>query len=335
MLTNDPRAARRDEQRRGLVGIGGTRTISLGFVAGTSYSGSTLLSFLLNAQPDVASIGEVAWAIRKENPGGYECSCGATLDTCQFWLAVSREMNRRGHIFDANHWDTAFEVTPNRLVRRLAVRPLGNNFADQARDDLVRKVTGWGRRLAEIGRRNTALIDSIAGITGASTFIDASKDPTRVRFLRQYCSIEPYVIHLVRDSLAFVNSARKNDKGARAFYNAILWWNRTAWHMERLRRTTSPERWLLVRYEDLCANPEVELKRILQFLGVAGGPPVLEFRQSSHHIIGNRMRRSELSQIRLDTSWRDELSKAQVDQIVARTRKYRQRFGYLDGAREI
>jgi Sulfotransferase family len=157
-------------------------------------------------------------------------------------------------------------------------------------------------------------------------FVDASKDPARVRMLRKYGHIEPYVIHLLRDSPAFVNSFIKNDRQKLA--TAIRWWNRTIWQLERLKATLPPNRWLLVRYEDLCANPEVEIQRVLRFLGVPTERPNLDFRHSSHHIIGNKMRLGDDSKIQLDTSWRDELSKNQVIEIEARTARYRKAFGY-------
>jgi hypothetical protein len=307
---------------------------AFGYIGGTSFSGSTLLSFLLNAQPGVTSTGEVAWSVPRKNPGNYPCSCGATLDTCQFWSDVTRLMQRKQLLFDADHWNTAFDVTANRWVRKIAVRSLGSNSVEEVRDYLVRKIPVWGTHLAEIGRRNRALFDSIVDITGAAAFVDASKDPVRVRLLREYCAIEPYVIHLVRDSPAFVNSAIKKDNSVRSFGVAIGWWNATARRMERLRRTTSPERWLLVRYEDLCTNPKAEIKRVLDFLGVAAVAPVLEFRSTSHHIIGNRMRLGDSSQIRLDSSWQTELSKIQLDQIVRSTMKYRQVLGYAGSERD-
>lgn len=299
---------------------------TFGYIGGTSSSGSTLLSFLLNAQSGVASVGEVAWSVRRVSPGHFPCSCGANIENCEFWLNVSREMERRGYIFDAEHWNTAFRVSENRVLQRVAVRSLASSTADRFRDRIIHKVPGWGKHLEEIGARNAALAASVAAVTGASVFIDASKDPARVRLLREYAKIEPYVIHLVRDAPAFVTSFIRKD--ASKVGAAIRWWNRTAWQMEGLKQSIPAQRWLFVRYEDLCAKPEIEMTRILQFLGVAAGAPVLDFRQKSHHIIGNKMRLADSSQIRLDTAWRDQLSENQIHQIMAGTLKYRKVFGY-------
>lgn len=302
-----------------------------GYIGGTSFSGSTLLSFLLNAQPGLTSIGEVAWSVRKVNPGEYPCSCGATLGTCQFWIEVSREMSRRRHLFDADHWNMSFEPATNRWIRRLVSRSLGSNIVDQVRDDLVRTVPGWAKHLEEIGERNFALADSITVITRASAFVDASKDPSRIRLLSRYSTPQLKVIHLLRDSPAFVNSVVK--KGSVSLESGVHWWNSTAQHMERLRSMTPEHRWLRVSYENLCTNPEQEIKRVVRFFGVAETPPVLNFRSVSHHIIGNRMRLSELSEIRLDDSWRDELTGSQLRYIKRKTRKHRLLLGYSDDER--
>lgn len=298
---------------------------AFGYIGGTSFSGSTLLSFLLNAQPGLTSIGEVAWSVRKVNPGEYPCSCGATLDTCQFWIDVSREMRRRGHLFDASHWHMSFVPPTNRFIRQLVSRSLGSNIADQVRDNLVCMVPGSGKRLAEIGQRNAALADSITAITSASAFVDASKDPSRIRLLWRYIP-ELHVIHLVRDSPAFVNSVVR--KGSVSLEAAVRWWNSTTRHMERLRRIIPEHRWLRVSYENLCTNPEREIERVLRFLGVAKTSPVLDFRGAPHHIIGNRMRLNGSSEIRLDDSWRNELSDSQLQYITKATRERRILLGY-------
>jgi hypothetical protein len=240
-------------------------------------------------------------------------------------------MQQRGHRFAPDHWDTAFEVSAaHKLVRKMAVRSLGTNFAEALRDDLVRRLPGWGKHLAEIGERNSALVDSIVSVTAAQAFVDASKDPNRLRFLREYCRLEPYVIHLVRDSPGFVHSAIKKPEDRMSVDIAIRWWNGTLRHMERLRKTIPAERWLVLRYEDLCANPATELSRVLEFLGVSGATPVLDYRRASHHIIGNAMRLGESSEIRLDASWREGLTAEQRAQIMTATTKYRRIFGYLD-----
>ena len=71
------------------------------YVVGTSFTGSTLLSFLLNLHPQIVSVGECDpnfsnWS----DPNEFPCSCGRTLAACPFWTAVDEEMAERGLRFD-------------------------------------------------------------------------------------------------------------------------------------------------------------------------------------------------------------------------------------------
>ena len=64
------------------------------FIASLSHSGSTLLDLMLNAHPDVASVGELKQLgrfARLEKPNRrLRCTCGAdSLLTCEFWTKVS------------------------------------------------------------------------------------------------------------------------------------------------------------------------------------------------------------------------------------------------------
>ena len=64
--------------------------IDLVYIASPSYSGSTLLTFLLNAHRDVATMGELKWGpIDLET---YCCSCGELLTACPFWQDVARRV---------------------------------------------------------------------------------------------------------------------------------------------------------------------------------------------------------------------------------------------------
>ena len=48
----------------------------------SSYSGATLLAFLLGAHPQIATIGEMDGLIPRENPDEYFCSCGQLIKRC-------------------------------------------------------------------------------------------------------------------------------------------------------------------------------------------------------------------------------------------------------------
>ena len=67
------------------------------YIAGTSHSGSTLLDLMLNAHPEIISVGELVNLARhleykKPHKKRYtSCSCGApSLWQCDFWSRVNK-----------------------------------------------------------------------------------------------------------------------------------------------------------------------------------------------------------------------------------------------------
>ncbi len=68
------------------------------YIAGAAHSGSTLLDLMLNAHPDIVSVGEVLKLNRQlayrdpERKTYAPCSCGApSLLQCEFWSAVDAQ----------------------------------------------------------------------------------------------------------------------------------------------------------------------------------------------------------------------------------------------------
>jgi hypothetical protein len=301
------------------------------YVAGTSFTGSTLLSFLLNLHPRIVSVGEMTGPFRGvEDRSAYPCSCGASLSECPFWTAVGTEMTGRGLRFDPDHWDMRYDPD-TRFGRRLIRDSLGSNRADSLRDAAVQHAPVLGRHVREIARRNEALVASARAVAGKPVFADASKDVSRARLLDRTTDLSPYVVHLVRDSLGFVASKKsrawKNPRGAEVDH-ASRYWNRRSAQANQLFEALPPERRLRVRYEDLCTDPEREFGRICELLGLEKLPGPYEFLSGDHHIIGNRMRLSSSSEIVLDERWRTILSEEEAETVRSSTNRHRQAFGY-------
>ena len=304
------------------------------YVAGTSFTGSTLLSFLLNLHPQIVSVGEMTGPFRGvTDRRAYPCSCGEALSECPFWTAVGEEMAGRGLRFDPDHWDLRFDPD-NTFSRRLLTSSLRSNRADAIRDTVVEHAPLLGKHVRSISRRNEALVASARAVAGKPVFVDASKNINRARQLDRTSRLEPHVVHLVRDSLGFVASkksrAAKNPRAAREgrVGDASRYWNRRSAQAERLFAALPPERRLRVRYEDLCTDPEREFGRICGMLGLEKLPGPYEFLAGDHHIIGNRMRLSSSSEIVLDERWRSILTEEEAEAVRRSTSRHRQAFGY-------
>ena len=57
------------------------------YILAPSFSGSTLLTYLLAQHPRVATVGELK-ATRMGSIDEYRCSCGEPMRTCEFWQAL-------------------------------------------------------------------------------------------------------------------------------------------------------------------------------------------------------------------------------------------------------
>ena len=296
------------------------------FVVGTGYSGSTLLAFLLNAHPQIASVSEATgpydlW----EDQRNYPCSCGRTLAECDFWRRVGAEMEARGFDFGPNRWDLRFRLSTHPVAYQLLTQPLRSNTLDALRDRAVMSVPAWRRALEEKARRNEAFVDSVLAVTGKRVFLDASKPAARARYFHRLTSFDLRVIHLVRDSLGFVDSWTSRGN---SLLSGLRYWTRTAGHARRLERLIAPDRFLRVRYEDLCRDVESELGRIARFADLPPQQGPVDFRAAEHHMIGGEMRLESSSQVRLDERWRERLTPSQVSRIRGFTGRHRRRFGY-------
>lgn len=296
------------------------------YVVGSGYSGSTLLAFLADAHPRIASVGEATGPVRRDDPGAYPCSCGRPLAACPFWADVGAAMRRRGHEFGPGRWELAFQVGASRALRQLAIQSLRHNRLDALRDAAVLRVPGWGARLRALARRNAAFVESVLEASGKEVLVDATKDPARGRLLLRTPGLDVRIVHLVRDAPGQVCSALGREKASLA--GAIRRWKRMVGHAARLQALVPAGRFLEMRYEDLCRAPDTEMARLARFAGLAPAPLPPDFRAGDHHIIGNRMRMGATGAIALDERWRERLTPAQIDTILRRTADARRRLGY-------
>lgn len=299
------------------------------YLIGTGFCGSTLVSFLLNSHPEIASVGEATGPYRLWTKGdSFPCSCGESLGRCSFWTRAKAEMESRGLPLDLGRFDLRFAPSRREWLDPLLTRSLRSNTLDGLRDGIVACVPSWRRSMRTVAARNVAFAEIALSLTGKQIFADASKDPTRVRHQLRLSAVDASVLHLVRDAPGFVSSFVRHGQGS--IEVAIRTWNRMGDHARRLFARLPEDRRLRVRYEDVCTNPSGELNRISEFLGVSRFVREIDFRATEHHIIGNAMRLSSSSEIALDERWRERLTAQQLEQIERCTRQLREEYGYCE-----
>jgi hypothetical protein len=299
------------------------------YIMGHGYSGSTLLTFLLSTHPQIGSIGELGIAPRaKEDlrPEEYLCSCGTPVRDCGFWQRVSREMAARGHRFDIWEADLEFRALDGGLADLLLRAVQRGPVLETARHAGLHLIPGARRRRDGILSRIESLIDIVSTLKGCEVFLDSSKRPERATFMQRSGKFDLRVIHLVRDGRAVSWSSMKHLKIGPA--DAARSWLADNRGSEHARRYFPADRWMTLRYEDLCANPDATLARIHAFAGIPSRNGFHNFRAIDHHIIGNQMRLSSTSEIRLDERWKQALTAEQMTTIERLVDPLNRRYGY-------
>jgi hypothetical protein len=321
---------------------------NLAYLLAASHSGSTLLTMLLNAHPDVATIGELSPGHIEAGPG-YRCSCGQRIRECRFWRWVASTARAKGLDFRLEEFGTAFRMPESRLATRL-LRPLHRGPGlEILREVGLRLFSRWPSRFPEIVHANEILVDVIMEYFRARLFVDKGNTALRLKYLLQVPSFDVKVIRLIRDgravALTYMDPARFADAedaarrgggmgGDRArerlpIAQAAHEWRRSNEEAECALRRLHGSQWIEVRYEELCADVDGTLNRILTFLGLDPAKRTEDFRSVEHHVVGNGMRLDTTSEIRLDERWRGQLTEQDLkgfDEVAGEMNRH---YGYV------
>ena len=253
------------------------------FIASLSHSGSTLLDLMLNAHPDVVSVGELKqlgrFARREKVHRKLQCTCGAaSLWACDFWRQVSAHTER----------------AVGRTIGELNVEDYNNQ-----------------ERFAE---DNVALFQAISEMSGKRYIVDSSKHAVRLSLLLENPALEVLPIFLLRDPKGQICSSQKTSSSIIRLIGNYVRTNREIYDLVKHRPHS------VVRYEQLVRSPEQVLTVLMEDLSLSFDPRQLEWAsQVRHNVGGNGMRRSRSSELQLDEKWRDHLTLLQKLTIDAGT----------------
>jgi hypothetical protein len=275
---------------------------------GSPYTGSTLLGMLLGNHPSCASIGAATGLTARVDLSTYLCSCGAKFTDCGFWGRIARRTVELEHpvtIFEKDFWNTHVRVSSRRSLNGLVVSSLGNASLDAARDAVIGRVGPVARKISEARLASWSLARAVLEVTGKTMFVDTARDHQRPRYLAGMPLLDVKVIQLVRDPRGNVASIMKHTNvGVR---RAARRWRHYNVEAARVGRRFPEESWMLLRYEELCNDPEATLDRVARFIGVEPVPISTLLDNSDRHVIGNSMRLRALDEINEDLSWQPTL----------------------------
>ena len=276
--------------------------VSVIYLLGTSFCGSTFLSAVLSAHPNVENAGQLnTLFLHQKVPDRRICSCGIALVDCPFWNAVWK----RWYIVEGNGIEDEYRRLILQYERLRAIPRL-----------LSKTISSQDTEFAAYKKRTLSLYRSISEVSGRDFVVDASKYPGRGLAVARMEEIDVYFVHLVRDGMAYVSSVLKHfghrykNEIFRLTLKACLEWALVNMASEYVVKESHRPA-IMLRYEDFVARPEESLQRLGAVLNLdlkhIGEHLVQGGEVSFRHTTGNAVRLQGPLPMRVDQSWRARL----------------------------
>lgn len=294
------------------------------YILAPSYSGSTLLTYLLSQHDAIATVGELK-ATSRGDLDTYHCSCGELMRECEFWSKLTQRARDAGLEFSVDEFGTVYGDgggPVNRIVRALVRGPL----FEAARSALLALLPEKMTRVREVTRQNLALSRMVCDMQGGSIFLDGSKDAARLLHFLRSGEWDINVIYLQRDGRGVTNSYVKHD--GVDYDGAVTYWRKAVTELETMRRRLVNIEVYDLLYEDLCRDPERKLAEICGWLGIDALDDSQAFAPESQHVLGNSMRLGNVNEVRFDEAWRKVLTADNLRAFHERAGVLNQSLGY-------
>lgn len=266
------------------------KTIPVIYLLGTSYSGSTLLGYLLGAFPEVFNAGEIKQFNRIPDLRERTCACGVAVADCPFWSDVDFQAYR---VYNK----------PTRTQKlcgafRLIAPATDLRKPHPPKTEDVEFLQLLHRKMC-------------AGGYGNRYLLDASKSIYRLLHLLQYPELDLRIIYIERGIQGNVSSFIKAGEG---FWRGLLTYKANHFLIPRLlRRIQHPN--IHIHYGRLCANPDEEFERLGQFLNLDTSGLVEKVQQRTYHVFtgsqSQRQFQAGFGGLQLDESWKERLTPMQ------------------------
>jgi hypothetical protein len=307
-----------------------TSPVRVLYVGGVPRSGSTLTDLVLDQLPGHVAVGELFYLFRNGIQLDSLCGCGQPFARCPFWSEVGRRAFGGWHQLDV---DDVLHLQ-ERVDRTGAIPSI---------------LAGRGRPSpADVARYRSLLLAiyrAVLEVSGGDVVVDSSKRPSMAYVLRGTSGVQLTCVQVVRDPRGVAHSFGKVVPLAPSADASAFMPRSTARKVARrwvtvnalvrgLRRLGVPS--LIVRYEDLAADPVRELRRVASLQGLPGealDPSFLTDEglvvQRAHLVAGGRIRLVDgVLPIRLDEKWRNDMPHGPRRLVSALTAASRRRYGY-------
>ncbi len=292
----------------------------------TSYSGSTLLSLVMDTHPKVVSDGDgINPRVFRKRPDQYPCSCGEAVINCRFWTRLVQSIQDAGFECSFQNWPLS-HIYPNELKHKLLTSYRSNLLFRCFHSMASTLIPNHRKHIQNVNKINVAYVQAILAMTNSDVYFSQRKDLMSLQYLAKVPELDVKVVRMVRDVRAFVNSSKR--KG-RSIHDAIKTWKMYQLEADSLLKNFDSNKIFFLRYEDLCQDPTSCLRQLHEFLEIEIVKPPDVINPKDHHVLGNKMRLKPPFSIKLDEAWKSTLSKEEITQTLAEAGRINERLGYL------
>ncbi len=282
--------------------------ITVIYIISDRRSGSTLLENMLSKSEEIISVGELAMLkghINKQGSGAlwnWNCSCGKPVLECEFWSEVIND------IYDDN-----FQTKIKWPFKSAKITV--TSFFPKSSCKTLWKFISTRKNFSTINTLNE-IYQSVSNSSSKKIIVDSSKDPMQALAISKCKNITPKYIWLKRDTRAITYSKIKRAKinksshkrGLRTLAATLFFKNICASAIHCLKKYST----LNISYEALAANPQQELDKICNYIGLKNytAPDYMEL--SNDHTIGGTPGRFERRPVAEDTTWKNFYSRKPI-----------------------
>ena len=232
------------------------------FIRSLGQSGSTLLTLMLDSHPLVLGLGELR-RIHEAEAGNI---CGICRGACAFWdQTVSLPFMRR----------IASKAAGTTLPRRMLGR---------LRRTLPARLDRYLPQLSYHG----GIYDHLFERSDYPILVDSTKHPdwasAQLSCGSQWEDATPMIVFLTRDGRAVVNSNRRAHPEMTIEELTGDWMKKFADLCAFYESYQGAK--FHITYEDLATKPSTAVEELCAFLGVSFWPPMIEYWNHEHHILG-------------------------------------------------
>lgn len=241
--------------------------ISLVSIVGSTRSGSTLLDRMLGECDGVFSTGEVRFLWERGLLERRSCGCGELIVACPVWTEVIRRAFGSIEHPDPDPREVvAWQQSMFRQRHTYRLIRAVDRYSAVATDSPIRRYTETLERLYR----------AIHEVTGARIIVNSSKLASDAAVSTAMPSIDPYLVHLIRDPRAVAASwkAVKPDPDQvdgtmprHSVPTSTVNWLKLNLSAEMLMRRLPADHRLTLRYEDMVDDPAAHVARVARMVG--------------------------------------------------------------------